>query len=315
MKQTIARLLLQPNKNFPVDAETLDAMQTNNALVQVLGNIVGDKSILLGCEVEAAKRAPGYVFVRTNDNPEGEVIFWEGGNVDGGMYLAQENVAVSAQGYDFPQAYTVRSLKPGVGSENYFWADFTQHLTVAELEQKCTDLQETLAKVKPTPLGVIEMWGGMLTAIPEGYMLCDGGSLLIKDYPELYAVLGMTHGGTAGATFNRPDLRGRFVVGQQDGDNDYTTIGQKGGEKQHQLTTDEMPEHVHKVRDYYWSERDQVGVNGSDYMGNGLAGSGATDWDNNYFAYKNHDTDSAGGVKSHENRPPYYVLAYIMRVK
>lgn len=39
MKQTIGRFLLQPNKNFPVDCETLDALQTNIALLQVLGNL------------------------------------------------------------------------------------------------------------------------------------------------------------------------------------------------------------------------------------------------------------------------------------
>ena len=48
MKQTVGRFLLQPNKNFPVDCETLDALQTNIALLQVLGNLAGDKTILLG---------------------------------------------------------------------------------------------------------------------------------------------------------------------------------------------------------------------------------------------------------------------------
>ena len=52
MKQTVGRFLLQPNKNFPVDCETLDALQTNIALLQVLGNLAGDKTILLGCEEE-----------------------------------------------------------------------------------------------------------------------------------------------------------------------------------------------------------------------------------------------------------------------
>ena len=51
-KQVIGRFLLQPNKNFPVDCETFASLQDNIAIVQALGNIVGDKAVLLGCELE-----------------------------------------------------------------------------------------------------------------------------------------------------------------------------------------------------------------------------------------------------------------------
>ena len=100
MKQTIGRFLLQPNKNFPVDCETLEALQTNIALLQVLGNLAGDKAVLLGCEPEqnGTRRKAGYVFLKTKDFPEGEVIYWEGGTVSGGMYVHQEIVPVTAQG-------------------------------------------------------------------------------------------------------------------------------------------------------------------------------------------------------------------------
>ena len=70
MKQTIGRFLLQPNKNFPVDCETLEALQTNIALLQVLGNLAGDKAVLLGCEPEqnGTRRKAGYVFLKTKDS-------------------------------------------------------------------------------------------------------------------------------------------------------------------------------------------------------------------------------------------------------
>ena len=146
MKQTIGRFLLQPDKNFPLDCETLDALQTNIALLQVLGNIAGDKSILLGCEPEqnGTRRKEGYVFLKTKDFPEGEVIYWEGGNISSGMYVHQEIHSITAQGYEFSQAYTVRSLKPGIGSENYRWDDFASVQTPREMNAKIEKLIKTL---------------------------------------------------------------------------------------------------------------------------------------------------------------------------
>ncbi|WP_294591578.1 tail fiber protein [uncultured Rikenella sp.] len=326
MKQTIGRFLLQPNKNFPVDCETLDALQTNIALLQVLGNLAGDKSILSGCEPELnnTRRRAGYVFLKTNDFPEGEVIYWEGGNIAGGMYVHQEIIPVTAQGYEFPQAYTVRSLKPGIGSENYDWADFHAVKTPPELEAEIRRQDIAIEKLAPPPLGIVQLWSGK--TVPKGYELCEGQQLKITDYPELYQALGTTFNNTYSATglryatsngyFRLPDLRGRFVVGYNPNDTDYNTFGNIGGEKQHTLTSTEMPSHTHQVKDYYFSEaHNDPARDGRDYFPNPSLGSGKSDSDNHYLYYLRHHTESTGSNAAHENRPPYYVLAYIMRVK
>ena len=48
--ETIGNFLTQPNKDFPLDCDTLDMLQAGTALVAALGNIAGDKLILTGCE-------------------------------------------------------------------------------------------------------------------------------------------------------------------------------------------------------------------------------------------------------------------------
>jgi microcystin-dependent protein len=318
-KQIIARALLQPNKNFPIDAETLDGLQGNITAAQALGNIVGDKAILYGCAPESngTRRAAGLVFLRTRDYPEGEVVMWEGGNVSGGMYLHQENVAVTAQGYDFPQAYTERSLKPGVGSENYSWADFTQPKTPAELLAEINRLNAVIATLAPAPLGIVQMWAGALNAIPAGWALCDGSSLAIKDYPELYKALGMTHGGVSGNSFKLPDLRSRFIVGYNSTDADYNTQGKAGGAKTVAITTANMPSHTHNVNDYYLLENDSFirPISGSEIVPSREGPAIKKDNDNDALLYKTHATASAGSGTAHENRPPYFTLAYIMKTK
>ena len=77
MKTTLGNFLTQPNNDFPVDAETFDTLQQNQAILAVLGNIAGDKAVLLGCEPEqgGSARQPGYVFLRTREFPEGEILY------------------------------------------------------------------------------------------------------------------------------------------------------------------------------------------------------------------------------------------------
>ena len=96
-------------------------------------------------------------------------------------------------------------------------------------------------------------------------------------------------------TDGTPDLRGRFVVGA----GGSYAVGAKGGAESVTLTVEQMPTHSHSFP-----------VDAS----NGSAG------DSYVEASKRRDsttqsTDSAGGGAAHENRPPYYALCYIMRIK
>ena len=162
MKQIQGRFLLQPNKDFPADCEMLDYMQTNAHVVSIIGNLAGDKAILLGCALTGGgtQRSEGYVFLRTKEHPEGEVLYWEGGSISGGMYLKQTTISVQAQGYEYPQAYVERSLAPGVGTESYKWTDFHEAQSLPELEAQIVALQTALAKIQRTPLGMVEIWAG-----------------------------------------------------------------------------------------------------------------------------------------------------------
>jgi len=130
------------------------------------------------------------------------------------------------------------------------------------------------------PIGGICMWSGDPSALPTGWSLCDG-------------------------TSGTPDLRGRFVVGYDDRDADplndiwdinYNVVGNDGGEKKHQLAVNELPTHTHKI--------DEVDVQ---------SGTGATVLSAGTGAAATGNVDNVSLNRSHENRPPYFVLAYIMK--
>ena len=144
--------------------------------------------------------------------------------------------------------------------------------------------------------GMILMWSGTIKNIPTGWKLCDGEE------------------GT-------PNLKGRFIVGYDAADSDYNNIKtvnsseRMGGAKKHALSTNEMPEHTHggktdeKGEDY--KLRKGGGAGGTHALGKVKAGG-------DYWIRTKHThsftTGSAGKGTAHENRPPYYVLAYIIYV-
>ena len=62
------------------------------------------------------------------------------------------------------------------------------------------------------PIGVVMMF--MNSSPPDKYMICDGSSLLITDYQDLFDIIGSTYTNIPSSTnFNLPDMRGLFVRG------------------------------------------------------------------------------------------------------
>ena len=149
------------------------------------------------------------------------------------------------------------------------------------------------------------MWVGY-TFCPRGWAEADGQLIPIAQNTALFSLLGTTFGGDGRATFALPDLRGRVSVHTGDGPGlSSYTLGQKGGEEQVTLTSDEMPAHNHTIN----ASAAAVDTN--------AAGSilGSPKNKNIYDApvmasttLANSAMSDAGGDQPHENRPPYLTL-------
>jgi microcystin-dependent protein len=173
--------------------------------------------------------------------------------------------------------------------------------SIRNLSQVSKDLQKDEGLVVPGNLD-IKAWKGMIVAfngssIPEGWALCNGKN------------------GT-------PDLRDRFIVGSGKKYN----IGKKGGANVVKLNRHQMPKHNHgcSIGNNGIHNHEQDG--GQVERRYGREGRG-TDWfgkahkqaknkltrnaGNHKHSCKIHDN---GGNKAHENRPPYYALAWIMKL-
>lgn len=138
--------------------------------------------------------------------------------------------------------------------------------------------------------GIICAWSGAITDIPQGWGFCDG---------TLYNALD-------GSKLQSPDLRGRFIVSAGQGTNlTNRNVGDKGGEETHTLTIAEIPAHAHT----YSAMRND---NGNEYHNGSLIGYSNPNW---WSLKANTDpTGVTGGNSSHNNMPPYYALAYIIKL-
>lgn len=75
--------------------------------------------------------------------------------------------------------------------------------------------------MKGAAVGTIIGWTGPISAIPKGWLLCNGQFENTADYPYLYAVIGNTYGSGVGV-FRMPQIGGRALA---DIKNDSAYIG------------------------------------------------------------------------------------------
>lgn len=312
-------------ESFPLDSNTLARLQDNDTLLAMLGAIAGDKIILAGGdEIEGNTHKAGYAYIKTEAYPDGEVLQFDAGQKNGFLKVDAVNKSITAVGESgteqavYDAAYTERKLVVCREDEDGAipWNDFSPLIGKTNMELK-RELDEAFRQIDllNNPVGGIIIWpGGDGDAIPDGYLLCNGGEYKQADYPSLYNVIGTVYNSaidylgntqsTQSGYFRVPDLRGRFIVGQLPGDEssegNFANKGSVGGEKEHLLTVEEMPGHTHQFSYYGHADGDNKVDSGNDYT---------------LDQWRQKNTASVGGDKPHNNLPPYYVLSYIIKAR
>jgi microcystin-dependent protein len=137
------------------------------------------------------------------------------------------------------------------------------------------------------PVGSIVMWGS--TNIPAGWVVCNGEN-------------------------DTPDLRGLFLVGAGTHEDDSYEVGDTGGADEVALAWGEMPPHQHS---YTTTTNRTFHYAGASWTDNPWWWQSANNTNNTPGSTWTEGAggDENGNTQPHENRPPYYAVYYIMRVK
>lgn len=287
------------NNSFPLSIESLSFMQEMIGAAAGLARIGGENYILSGCKQSGNNIAPGVIVVN------GEVMPFEGGNIVSTIVVVETSKDISANGLTFKNARVERYAKFATGTGvNYLpWANFKPLQTNEQLEKakatmKYVDDAIANGQKGSIPAGVIVMWSGAENKIPSGWALCNG----------------MTPVGQEIAT---PNLLGRFVVGFNPTlGSSYRTIGP--GEKKPEeynitLGPENMPGHNHKNGTASSSDNSKTEIYGT--TDNDLPGAATVIAElGNHTPNRQGFTSTAGESKAFDARPPYYVLAYIIKL-
>ena len=165
----------------------------------------------------------------------------------------------------------------------------TVKYTPAEMPEAIMDI----SGLDGFPIGGIAAYGG--TAIPDGWLLCDGSTVSRELYSDLFKAVGTVFGeGDGSTTFKLPDYRDKFVLGAG-GDVD---LAETGGEKEVTLTVAHIPPHNHSIKSTSNAGSDSCYVRESSKA-----------------VWQTDKISNTGGGQPHNNMPPYVGTYYIIKAK
>ena len=174
------------------------------------------------------------------------------------------------------------------------------------------------------PIGVVQMW--TTDTAPDGWLLCYGQAVSRTTYAGLYNVIGTTYGaGDASTTFNVPDMRGRFPLGQDDMggtsadrvvDTDADTLGGVDGDELKDISHTHEHAHTHDVDIASFN----TGLSDTDATASGRRFNLGTeqhvhpvDPPNTTSAAASEETTGSGGSATQDVLNPFITLNYIIR--
>lgn len=261
------RINFENTGGFPLGAYTLDFMQKSYQLLNTLGNIAGNLSILSGCEEVGRSITDGVVYI------DGEVLPFKGAPISEKVIIVETSQKrIFKDGVEKAVEYT-RYATFGNSINGHLWADFKRPLNNQQIEaQSFTDKNSLLKRLKKledrvrktVPIGLVAIWDKPASEIPEGW----------EEHTEMQGVV---------------------PVGYKRDDSDFGAIGTKVGSKTVRIEKDNLPDIEIDLKNKNGSGFEVIGFNLENYSGQNEGG-----WSNSgslpYWG-----KESGNNIKAHLN--------------
>lgn len=205
----------------------------------------------------------------------GELFPFKGGTTQATVRILETKTPKVFENGDVNDVHSERYITFATGTGSIPWSDF----------KTFDSLKNITSRILPVGTNP-QAYVGPMDAIPEGW--------------ELYL-----------------PMKGQFVVGYDPDIADYNAIGKTGGSKEITLTESQMPAHTHtasvNVTDpgHAHGLRGAQGGSGYPTLNDGLGTSGTTKTATTGISVSVTNASKGGGI-AHENRPNYYVMAWII---
>lgn len=206
------------------------------------------------------------------------------------------------------------SAPSGIIAGDIGYTNTTSGLTATNVQAALDEVVSDISGVQTIPTGFIGLWSGSTASIPSGWALCDG-------------------------TNGTPDLRDRFVVGAGNSyavdatggskdavvvshDHSFSATTTSAGSHNHSGSTSTAGSHSHTINEGVGSGTVSPGGTfawvGLQSRSTNSAGNHSHSLSINSAGAHTHSvsgtTGSSGVSGTDQNLPPYYALAYIMKL-
>ena len=251
----------------PLTNDLMALIEEAYGIFEALGDLAGHQTIISGCAVVGGIIEPGIVAIN------GDLYYFEGGTVGSEVCIHTEQIYKTFQDQTDKVLIEKKTVRFGLGTPQYYWADFTRLKTIKEIQAiamaaatqaQVTDLANQIQEIKilTAPIATKKIrWFflGDITDIPTGWEIDT-------------------------------NMQGYVPIGVDPTDTHFDEPGEKWGFKTHQLTESEMPSHSHNMPN-------QIVIQSA-----GKANSDA--YHRVSGNYVNRNTDSRGGNAPHNNIQP-----------
>ena len=211
------KINVQQTGGFPLETDTLNAMQNAYDIFNSLGNIIAPLAIVKGCEVVGTTVANGIVYI------DGEILEFRGGQAAATVIIREETKNKNFENGENKIVYRTRFATFGssVQTTNFNWSDFHRPRTIKQIEEVLNDktvfekLVERVSKLEvfARPFsggGGLVFFGRPISEIPEGWK-------------------------------EAVDWRGRIPMHFDPSDENLNEVGELFGSKERTLTTANLP--------------------------------------------------------------------------
>jgi len=177
---------------FPLSAERLQEGEDAYGIFNALGEAVGNKSIISGCEVVGSNTTNGVVYI---DN---EVFEFRGGQTQTRVKVLQEAIEREFQNGQSREIYYERYVTFASGTGSIPWSEFSRPFSMLSITSRIKELEKQNAVFQAD--GAMVFWNKPAGDIPDGWQEVT-------------------------------DWRGRMPVGWNPSDTDFNQLGETGGNK------------------------------------------------------------------------------------
>ncbi len=132
------KLNFNQSVGFPLETEILDEMQKAWTVLNALGSIAGDLTIISGCDVAGTTAANGVVYI------DGEVLAFQGGVVQDHVIIVEVAQSREFEDTNSHDVIFTRYVTFGTAATQWAWTDFKRPIQTKTLETTLVSINTSL---------------------------------------------------------------------------------------------------------------------------------------------------------------------------